>query len=696
MDPPVSKSKSSAAPPKEQANRGRRRKLNDFNFANTGPLPTHLNRQDPKTQQYNQHMALWLANDVQPSAPEEGDTENPFNDTPSLSQSSVDVAPDSSIGGKQISKYGMIPAARSYARFPRGNLFSPESDVSMKESDTANADSAVTPTPELHKDPMLRFGGSKLDTTTPGRGALNSILSPPPTPITLRQANTTINNGLANTLSLPPRDPNVSANRARDAGTATPGVISAPRGMLRRKRAAMELTTESLVAIDSYPPAKRGKRSNDTSKAAMLKAKGGLTDGVKSKVWFLMLPLEIRDKIYYELLKSDDSIRVMKHWTQRYMRCRPGVHPAILQVCKQVHAEASRVLYGKNTFQYLLRDTSDASPMPWGTPERARRARPVRKSDDNSRYIDVRRYGHLMRKLELVVEANRTGAEYKACMEKALMALSAADGGFNASLESITFTVWPRFEADTRLVTTTVGEMAVAYGGRYLSAVDFFSRGGQVVKMLEKISVNYVRINVHIGGVSKYGLNEGDDDYGGDDDDFEDADDDADDEDWHGGGDSGINASQPIEGEDVPEDGLEVSGPRHLETSIDLRYLPNRIEARKVASGSLWLEDHLTVAARERRGEYAQKALKGLRLRVQKAVLQPTKAIAGGLWEDHDAAEVRRQEQRIKAQMMLLGDDSPRDTKHGEVGDDDQMTGVRESLIVKFTCHNTIWSARVI
>ena len=65
----------------------------------------------------------------------------------------------------------------------------------------------------------------------------------------------------------------------------------------------------------------------------------------KSKVQFLALPLEVRLRIYHFALVRDPQI--IPH-------CRPAanppVTPSILRTCKQIHSEASPVLYSTNSF----------------------------------------------------------------------------------------------------------------------------------------------------------------------------------------------------------------------------------------------------------------------------------------------------------------------------------------------------------
>ena len=62
---------------------------------------------------------------------------------------------------------------------------------------------------------------------------------------------------------------------------------------------------------------------------------------------FLLLPLELRLHIYEYLFLCKWQIK-----PYRYHRTRPGhsIPPSILQTCKQIHQEASPILYSKNTF----------------------------------------------------------------------------------------------------------------------------------------------------------------------------------------------------------------------------------------------------------------------------------------------------------------------------------------------------------
>ncbi|KAF2138867.1 uncharacterized protein K452DRAFT_194578, partial [Aplosporella prunicola CBS 121167] len=71
---------------------------------------------------------------------------------------------------------------------------------------------------------------------------------------------------------------------------------------------------------------------------------------------FLRLPAELRNEIY-SLLLTSPTIPALQ---RKAARCttysaaralpRADIHPAILQTCRQIHAEATPMLYGRNTF----------------------------------------------------------------------------------------------------------------------------------------------------------------------------------------------------------------------------------------------------------------------------------------------------------------------------------------------------------
>lgn len=91
-------------------------------------------------------------------------------------------------------------------------------------------------------------------------------------------------------------------------------------------------------------------------------------------IFFTAVPREIRDKIYHELLRVDDTLdpetRLQRRETS-YETSSPSekLYPAILRACKQAQAEASIVLYGQNRFRFEATRYFDMHPIPtqyWG------------------------------------------------------------------------------------------------------------------------------------------------------------------------------------------------------------------------------------------------------------------------------------------------------------------------------------------
>ena len=73
------------------------------------------------------------------------------------------------------------------------------------------------------------------------------------------------------------------------------------------------------------------------------------------------LPSEIRLKILRGVLVADKPFNVYSGWKKTYKRGKPEVHVSILRANSTLYSDGLRVLYGENTFLYLLRDAPQAS-----------------------------------------------------------------------------------------------------------------------------------------------------------------------------------------------------------------------------------------------------------------------------------------------------------------------------------------------
>lgn len=67
----------------------------------------------------------------------------------------------------------------------------------------------------------------------------------------------------------------------------------------------------------------------------------------KSQATFLILPLELRLQIYEYIFLCKEQINPYKNRKHRAERSLP---PSILRTCKQIHQEASPILYSQNIF----------------------------------------------------------------------------------------------------------------------------------------------------------------------------------------------------------------------------------------------------------------------------------------------------------------------------------------------------------
>ncbi|KAL2760479.1 hypothetical protein ACRALDRAFT_1078818 [Sodiomyces alcalophilus JCM 7366] len=84
------------------------------------------------------------------------------------------------------------------------------------------------------------------------------------------------------------------------------------------------------------------------------------------KCHFLLLPLEIREQIYGYLLEAPEPIRVFEGWSKVHRHKRQTLETAIMRTNSQIADECIRVLYGQNTFEYLIRDSTGLKPSPSG------------------------------------------------------------------------------------------------------------------------------------------------------------------------------------------------------------------------------------------------------------------------------------------------------------------------------------------
>ncbi|KAK3308132.1 uncharacterized protein B0T15DRAFT_490728 [Chaetomium strumarium] len=365
---------------------------------------------------------------------------------------------------------------------------------------------------------------------------------------------------------------------------------------------------------------------------------------------FFTLPLEVRDKIYRLLLVSQGPIHVRQLWTERIRRpsrrhsksddLQTRIDTAILSVCRRTAAEGTRILYSENTFLYQLRDHAEQC---W--PRSEYRG----QKDQATRKISLKKYGHLLRHMAIELEPNRTDEAYERLMAAALGTLTARPNNVRDNdhllpdcgpihLRTFTITISPLWETAKN-------------GSRFLSVISFFSQGSDVLKQLQRIHVDFLRIVVHVNShIKLYGIN----------------------------------------GRKIAQPDRHPSEMRYdLEMTLDLRCLSDPSHKKSDDEiGFLWQNDHLIREARQQQADKMAETLRNLRRHIEEACVRPDKAhLEGKLWENHTAAVQRRREERARLEARLNGDNltvKDDDEEDGEEDEDWRIGGEKKILIISF------------
>ncbi|GAB1314960.1 hypothetical protein MFIFM68171_05170 [Madurella fahalii] len=431
--------------------------------------------------------------------------------------------------------------------------------------------------------------------------------------------------------------------------------VARPRNRNRSRRTRVESR-----------PASFNRRAPENAQTATPGANAAEVSNVLNSVepvaHFFTLATEIRDKIYRHLLVSPKPISVKCLWTEAVRRfSRRGdsidvddsIDPKILFACRQTAMEGTRILYSENVFLYLLRDSECIASSTNSGSGGGRNTRNTRGSSAHT--INLARYGHLIRHMAIELEPNRTEASYQELMTKALEALvpsSAALGSPSRSfcdsihLHTLTITVSPLLEPNQRTVRSAgAGNQDITIqDGRYLSVVGVFSRSARVIRALQNINTNFLRINVHVNSNLRGTLinpRRRRPEPSTPDLEVEDNSDDDDD---------ALSSITPSSDSSSHARRPRRPRPWHFETTLDLRYLPRHMEAlgREATLGNIWGNDTLVQERRRKKGEEVERALRNMRVHIEQACLEPEAAIKGGFWEEHGAAERRRREEKAR------------------------------------------------
>ncbi|KAK7427967.1 hypothetical protein QQZ08_005580 [Neonectria magnoliae] len=216
---------------------------------------------------------------------------------------------------------------------------------------------------------------------------------------------------------------------------------------------------------------------------------------------FLRLPLEIRDKVYREILVVKFPILVRDGWRRIYARKRPGIDTAILRTSRQLYRETVRVLYGENTFLYRLRDAPSQCPVVNVEELSLNDA----KDDDaevlmhgftdddvagRNDKIDIAKFGSYFRRLTVEAERNRYSEETQQAMAQAIQVFTtqpdgstkACAGGVKMNIHTFTIRIHPQYQPGT------------------FTFLDFFHKTSPVMEAISSLSSQFVKIDV----VTKY------------------------------------------------------------------------------------------------------------------------------------------------------------------------------------------------
>ncbi|EFZ03057.1 hypothetical protein X797_010226 [Metarhizium robertsii] len=237
------------------------------------------------------------------------------------------------------------------------------------------------------------------------------------------------------------------------------------------------------------------------------------------------MPLEIRLAIYKYLLVTNSPIRVHSGWRFVFKRQSLGIPTGILRTCWRVYKEAIGVLYGSNTFLYVLRDhvarvtdvdrlaeiddpdapfpingdidedydVEDENDPDWreetsgqnGLPRRSSRRRGARTVQGD---INIDKYSCLFQNIIVEAEQNRSFERSKKLMANALNLFKYDDRAnrhrvFN--IHTLTVRVTPKWEPPKE-----------ENGSGHYTFVDFFNRESPVMEAVWRIHCQFLLVDV--------------------------------------------------------------------------------------------------------------------------------------------------------------------------------------------------------
>ncbi|KAF9874859.1 hypothetical protein CkaCkLH20_07553 [Colletotrichum karsti] len=280
------------------------------------------------------------------------------------------------------------------------------------------------------------------------------------------------------------------------SGRPSSSGIAKGKGKARRKgkRAASPchpFLTDS--EDDDATPVPESRRS--TTRRAKTSTTPDIDDTLPGEIFFMKFPAEIRMEIYRHLLVAGDPVQVRQGWSTLYPRNRPCLETSILRVSRQVRNEAINVLYGKNVFLYLLRETAavPVSNDPDGLaddhfveydgesdPEYDEEVPVTGANRDPQVEIDIKRFGHKFRRIKILAEPNRYEKGYLQSMANAISVFRNLKP-IKCRIHTIEVEITPRLDKES--------------GG--LSFLNFFEKSSPVMKELRGLPCQFIEIVVN-------------------------------------------------------------------------------------------------------------------------------------------------------------------------------------------------------
>jgi hypothetical protein len=215
------------------------------------------------------------------------------------------------------------------------------------------------------------------------------------------------------------------------------------------------------------------------------------------------LPALARDEIYRHLLLAASPIRVHGSWELVFRNQNLNLLSRVLCLSKQIHQEAARILYGENTFLYLLRDgpslvtnvlqiahddsldpanDAEESESDWGTnnaPPRSRRRRRHGRRPAEKQDINVQAYKSYFRLIAIEAEHNRFLQETKDRLAKAIRVFAVPDDAESQPEQSI----WLR---SLTIRVAPMWERQLGHRGSF-TFVDFFDKDSDIMAAIRSV-----------------------------------------------------------------------------------------------------------------------------------------------------------------------------------------------------------------